>query len=122
MIKAVIEGDGNKRAQGFANDGIYMPHFETILDGMGTIEPYMLKTYKPGASLFVKHAYYRIFDFKNFVLINGHFDGGWGNSINGGTFAGNMSNLMKRNEKGQLLMYCQLVNNDRKTVAFEQRN
>ncbi|HSD08111.1 hypothetical protein [Flavobacterium sp.] len=116
VIKAVVEGNGYKRSEGFTDDGIYMPHFESILSGIDIIKPYMLKTYNPGAKLYVKHHFYRIFDFGDLILINGHFDGGWGDKTNGGVFTGNMLNLLKR-EKGKLLMYCQLVNNDKKPKA-----
>ncbi len=113
VIKAVEEGNGEARASGFTKDGIYMPHFDAILVGMEVIRPYMLKIYKPGGSLFVKHTYQKIYDLGNFVFVNGHFKGSWGKSMKGGTFEGNMSNLMKRNEQGKLLMYRQLANNDR---------
>ena len=113
VIKAVEDGDGNTRTNGFTSDGIYMPHFGKMLVGIDSIRPYMLRTYQPEASLYVVHNYYDILDFGTYVLVNAHFKGGWGNSINGGTFEGNMSNLRKRTEDGQLLMYRQLANNDR---------
>jgi hypothetical protein len=116
VIKAVLEGDGNARASGFVSDGIYMPHFGKMLIGMDNIKPYMLDTYKPEALLYVAHKYYDIYDFKEYVLINAHFKGGWGESNNGGTFEGNMSNLRKRTKDGQLLMYRQLANNDREVT------
>jgi len=116
VIQAVVNGDGNARADGFTENGIYMPHFESILDGMNIVKPYMLKTYNPEAKLLVQHIFYRIFDLGQFVLVNGHFDGSWGNKENGGMFSGNMSNLLKK-ENGKLLMYCQLVNNDKKPVS-----
>ncbi len=113
VIRNVEAGDGEARAKGFAPDGIYMPHFKKMLVGMDSIKPYMLKIYQAEALIYVSHNYYDIYDFKDFVLVNGHFKGGWGDSINGGTFEGNMSNLRKRTEDGQLLMYRQLTNNDR---------
>lgn len=119
VISAVVRGSGPDRASGFADDGIYMPHFDTILAGMSAIRPYMLKTYHPEAKFRVKHHFYRIFDFGNIVLINGHFDGGWGNEKDGGVFTGNMSSLLRRGQ-GRLLMYCQLPNNDQKIVSFKR--
>lgn len=118
VISAVARGDGNDRAKGFVNDGIYMPHFDTILDGINNIRPYMLKTYSPEAQFRVKHNFYRVFDFGKMVLINGHFDGGWGNEKDGGVFTGNMSSLLRR-ENGKLLMYCQLPNNDKMIVSYK---
>lgn len=118
VIKEVVSGDGNARAAGFDPDGIYMPHFEKPLIGMQNLKPYMLETYKPGGSLFVRHSYYRMLDFGETVLVCGHFDGGWGKPDDGGRFSGNMLNYMKRSANGKLLMHCQLVNNDQKTVSF----
>ncbi len=112
-IQNVETGDGEARANEFTHDGIYMPHFEKMLVGMDNIKPYMLKTYQAEAAVYVSHNFYDIYEFKDFVLVNGHFKGGWGDSINGGTFEGNMSNLRKRTKDGQLLMYRQLANNDR---------
>ena len=119
VISAVVRGDGNDRANGFVEDGIYMPHFDTILTGMSNIRPYMLKTYHPEAKFRVKHHFYRIFDFGKVVAISGHFDGGWGHEKDGGVFTGNMLSLLKR-AQGRLLMYCQLPNNDQKIVSFRR--
>lgn len=113
LTQAVREGDGKARADGFTKDGLYMPHFGDILEGMDAIRPYMMKIYTPGARLYVKNTYREIFDLGEFVFLNGHFKGGWGDEVNGGKFEGNMSNLMKRDEHGKLLMYRQLANNDR---------
>ncbi len=113
VIKAVVEGNGIERTNGFTSDGIYMPHFGKMLVGKDSIKPYMLRTYEPEASLYVAHNYFDIYDFNDYVLVNAHFKGGWGDSTNGGTFEGNMSNLRKRTEDGELLMFRQLANNDR---------
>jgi ketosteroid isomerase-like protein len=114
VIKAVMDGNGEARAKGFTKDGIYMPHFDLILDGMDAIRPYMLKTYTPGSLIKVKHTYNRIYDLGEYVFVNGHFKGSWGDTTNGGKLEGNMSNLMKRNENGMWLMHRQIGNNDRK--------
>jgi ketosteroid isomerase-like protein len=118
VIKAVAEGDAETRANGFTEDGILMTNFDSIRVGMGAIRQHMLKTYKPGTSFIVKHTYYRIYDLGNYVLVNGHYKGGWGDSINGGRFDGNMSNFMKRDKNGKLLMHRQLGNRDRKLILF----
>lgn len=113
LTKAVEDGNGNARADGFTQDGIYMPHYDPLLDGMDALRPYMMKTYTPGSKLFVKNNYREIFTSGEFVFIDGHFKGGWGDPVTGGKFEGNMSNLMKRDKNGKLLMYRQLANNDR---------
>lgn len=114
VMKAVMGGNGEARAKGFTKDGIYMPHFDIILDGMDSIRPYMLKTYTPGSLIKVKHTYNRIYDLGNYVFVNGHFKGTWGDTTNGGKLEGNMANLMKRDENGKWLMHRQIGNNDRK--------
>jgi ketosteroid isomerase-like protein len=118
VIKAVEEGNGNERAAGFTKDGIYMPHFDTTLVGIEAIKPYMLKTYKPGGGLFVKHTFNRVYDLGDYIFVNGHFKGSWRNAARAGTFEGNMSNLMKRQKNGLLLMHRQIGNNDRKDTAL----
>jgi ketosteroid isomerase-like protein len=121
LTRAVKEGNSSARLDGFAKDGIYMPIFESVLEGTELLKPYMIKIYRSEAGLFVKKNTYReIFNLGEYVFINGHFKGGWGDSNNGGNFEGNMTNLMKRDGDGKLKMYRQLVNNDRKTVAFKK--
>ena len=118
VIRDVRTGDGNARADGFTQDGIYMPHFNSMIIGVDSIRKYMLKTYNPAAKVYVQHTYHAIYDLKEFVLVNGHFKGGWGDKDNGGTFEGNMSNLRKKGKDGKFLMHRQLANNDRGTVVF----
>jgi ketosteroid isomerase-like protein len=121
LTSAVKTGNSSARLDGFAKDGIYMPIFESMLEGTELLRPYMIKTYRPDAGLFVKKNTYReILNLGEYVFINGHFKGGWGDLSNGGKFEGNMTNLMKRDENGKLVMYRQLINNDRKTVAFKK--
>lgn len=111
LLKAVAEGDGETRAKGFTNDAVLMSNFDTLRVGMENIRPKLLNTYKPGFSYIVKHTYSRIYDFGNYVFVNGHYKGG--DVINGGKFEGKMSNLMKRDENGKLLMHRQKGNRDK---------
>jgi ketosteroid isomerase-like protein len=109
VATAVINGDGNERANGFTEDGIYMPHFDQMQIGMAAIRPYMLKTYSPGVFTYNINTFYEIFDTGGFVFLNGAFKVG---NRKGG-FTGNMSNLLKKESNGKLLMYRQLAHNDR---------
>jgi ketosteroid isomerase-like protein len=118
VLKAVANGDGNARADGFTKDAILLPNFDSILVGMEDIRPKMLKTYTPNMSYIVKHHYYRIYDLEDYIFVAGHYKGGWGDSNNGGRFEGNMSNLLKRTKNGKLLMHRQAGNRDRKLVLF----
>ncbi len=112
VLEAVAEGDGDARAKGFTEDAILMGNSDTIRIGMEAIRLKMLKTYIPGTSYIVKHSYNRIYDLGDYVFINGHYKGGWGDSTNGGRFEGNMSNFMKRGENGKLLMHRQTGNRE----------
>ena len=112
VLKAVAEGDGDARARGFTEDAILMGNSDTIRIGMKAIRLKMLKTYATGTSYNVKHTYNRIYDLGDYVFINGHYKGGWGDSSNGGRFEGNMSNFMKRGENGKLLMHRQAGNRE----------
>jgi len=111
VVKAVLDGDGQERANEFTKDGIYMPHFDPMQAGMDMIKPYMLKTYKPGVITSVRDTYCEIFDSGEFVFLSGHFKVGFDNGSTKGSFEGNMSNLMKRGNNGKLLMYRQLAHN-----------
>jgi ketosteroid isomerase-like protein len=118
VLKAVANGDGNARADGFTKDAILLPNFDSILVGMETIRPKMLKTYTPNMSYIVKHYYNRIYDLGDYVFVAGQYKGGWGDSTQGGRFEGNMSNLLKRTKNGKLLMHRQAGNRDSKLVLF----
>ncbi len=120
LVKAVLDGDGEERANQFDKNGIYMPHFDRMLVGMDMIRPYMVKTYKPGSLTYVENTYHEIFNLGEFVFLNGHFKVGWDNPKNRGSFEGDMSNLMKRSETGELLMYCQLAHNDSRLIVFSK--
>ncbi|HEY2727093.1 MAG TPA: hypothetical protein VGI61_07975 [Parafilimonas sp.] len=111
VVKAVLAGDGEARANEFTQDGIYMPHFDSMQIGMNMLRPYMLKTYKPNVITYVKDTYREIFDVGEFVLLSGHFKVAFNNGTSKGNFEGNMLNLMKRGKDGRLLMYRQLAHN-----------
>src|SRR5688572_2110364 len=118
VLKAVANSDGNARAEGFTKDAILLSNFDSIRVGMENIRPKMLKTYTSNMSYIVKHYYNRIYDLGNYVFVSGQYKGGWGDSIKGGRFEGNMSNLLKRTKHGKLLMHRQAGNRDRKLVLF----
>jgi ketosteroid isomerase-like protein len=119
VLKAVAEGDGNARAEGFTNDAILLGNFDSMRVGMADIRPKMLKTYRPDVSFIVKHTYNRIYDLGDYVFVNGQYKGGWGDSSDGGRFEGNMSNLMRREKNGKLLMHRQAGNRDSKLLIFK---
>ncbi|MDJ1494773.1 hypothetical protein QNI19_17675 [Cytophagaceae bacterium DM2B3-1] len=116
VLKAVANGDGNARADGFTQDAILLSNFDSIRVGMEHIRPKMLKTYTPDISFRVKHYYY---DLGEYVFVTAQYKGGWGDSTKGGRFKGNMSNLLKRTKNGKLLMHRQAGNRDSKLVLFD---
>ncbi len=119
VLKAVANGDGVARADGFTKDAILLSNFDSIRVGMENIRPKMLKTYTPNMSYIVKHYYNRIYDLGDYVFVVGQYKGGWGDSTKGGRFEGNMSNLLKRTKNGKLLMHRQSGNRDRKLVLIQ---
>ena len=76
VLKAVANGDGNARAEGFTKDAILLPNFDSILVGMENIRPKMLKTYTPNTSYIVKHYYNRIYELGDYVFVVGQYKGG----------------------------------------------
>jgi ketosteroid isomerase-like protein len=111
VVNAVLTGDGEARAKEFTIDGIYMPHFDPMQVGMEKLRSYMLRTYTGSTITYVKDTFHEIFDSGDFVFLSGHFEVGFGEGGNKGSFEGNMSNLMKRSKDGKLLMYRQLAHN-----------
>ncbi len=116
VLKAVAQGDGDVRANGFTEDAILMSTFDSIRVGIEVIRPKMLKTYTRDVSFNVNHTYFRIYDLGEYVFVTSHYKGGWGDTSNGGRFEGNMANLMKRNGNGKLLMHRQVGNRDSELV------
>lgn len=112
LVQSILNGDGYARAKGFADDGIYMPHFDKMLVGMSAIKPYMIKTYQRGFIASVINTYHEIFDVGDFVFLDGHFKVNLENSTSKSSFEGEMSNLMIREKNGKLLMFRQLAHND----------
>jgi ketosteroid isomerase-like protein len=118
VLKAVANGDGTARADGFTKDAILLSGFDSIRVGMEAIRSKMLKTYTPNISFIVKHYYNRIYDLGDYVFVAGQYKGGWGDSTKGGRFEGNMSKLLKRTKNGKLLMHRQAGNRNSKLVLF----
>jgi ketosteroid isomerase-like protein len=111
MVQSILNGDGVARAKGFADDGIYMPHFDKMQVGMKEIKPYMIKTYQRGFITEVINTYHEIFAVGEFVFLDGHFKVYLENANSRSSFEGDMSNLMIR-KNAKLLMFRQLAHND----------
>ena len=119
LLKAVADGDGDARARGFTNDAILMSNFDSIRVGMKAIRPKMLSTYNKNVSFNVKHTYFQMYALGEYVFVTSHYKGGWGDESSGGRFEGNMANLLKRTDKGNLLMHRQAGNRDSELVIVD---
>ncbi len=53
-----------------------------------------------------------ILDLSDYVFVNAHYKGGWGDSSNGGEFEGNMSDVMKKMPDGKLKYNRQMGNRE----------
>lgn len=113
LVRSIRNGDGRARAEAFSIDGLYSPHFSRPVEGMAALLPYLVSVYRPEARLYAQHTYREWFHTDSVVFLTGHFRGGWGDAQNGGTFEGNMFNLLQRDGAGILRMHRQIANNDR---------
>lgn len=114
LLKVIAEGNGEARANGFTDDAIMMGNFDSIRTGMKSIKPKLLSTYTPNTTYKVQHTYSKLIDLGDYIFANGYYRGGPTNPKNGGSFEGKMSNLLKRNKGGTLVMHRQLGNRDEK--------
>ncbi len=73
VVKAVLTGDSEARANEFTTDGIYMPHFDPMQVGMEKLKPYMIRTYTHSTITEVRDTFREIFDTGDFVFPGGHF-------------------------------------------------
>ncbi len=112
VIQAVEAGDSEARIDGFTEDAVYLHHYEKMMVGIKVLRPYLTRVYRPEAEFFVQHKFGRIYDLGDYVLVNGHYKGGW-RADGGGTFEGNMLNVRRRCADGKLRIYRSLTNNDR---------
>lgn len=113
LVRSIRAGDGRARAEAFTSDGLYTPHFSQPIEGMTALLLYRVSVYRPEARLYAEHSYKEWFHTDAVVFLTGHFKGGWGDAQNGGTFEGNMFNLLRREKDGTLRMHRQIANNDR---------
>src|SRR5690606_25681170 len=100
-------------------DAILMSNFDSIRVGMKAIRPKMLSTYNKNVSFKVKHTYFQMYNMGEYVFVTSHYKGGWGNERNGGRFEGNMTNLLKRTDNGNILMHRQAGNRDSELIIVD---
>ena len=106
---------GEEHATFFTKDAVYMPYYLPMLIGLDNIKSYFIEHEKPGDinidSLQINAS--NIIDMGNFVLEHGYYGVRWrSNDNNTGIVTGKSINLWKRDDKGTLMLYRQMVNHD----------
>jgi ketosteroid isomerase-like protein len=115
ITELVKNRQGEQHATLFTEDAIYMPYYKPMLLGLDSIKSYFVEHEKVGDihidSLQINAS--KIIGVENFVLEQGYYRVQWrSNDNNTGVVTGKSINLWKRNDKGILMLYRQMVNHD----------
>lgn len=107
--------DGEKHSTFFTTDAIYMPYYMPMLVGIKKVRSYFIEHEKPGDvqidSLQINTS--KIIDMGNFALEHGYYRiRGKGENNTSWVVTGKSINLWKRDKKGKLMLYRQMVNHD----------
>lgn len=107
--------EGEKHSTFFTTDAIYMPYYMPMLVGIEKIRSYFVEHEKPGDvqidSLQINTS--KIIDMGNFALEHGYYRiRGKGENNTSWVVTGKSINLWKRDKKGKLMLYRQMVNHD----------
>ncbi len=109
----VLGRDGGTHAAIFTEDAIFMHYYQPLILGMDKIKLYLIAHESPKVSvdsLQIKAS--KIIDLGDFVIEHGYYSVNWSDGINGGKGIGKSINIWKREEKGVLKIYRQMVNHD----------
>lgn len=116
ITELVIKRQGEQHSTFFSQDAIYMPYYKPMLIGIDSVKSYFVEHEKVGDvnidSLQIKAS--KIIDLGNVVFEQGYYGVKWRtmDSKNKGVVTGKSINIWKRNEKGVLMLYRQMVNHD----------
>ncbi|MBH2003209.1 MAG: hypothetical protein I8H66_00835 [Sphingobacteriia bacterium] len=116
IAELVIKRQGEQHSTFFSQDAIYMPYYKPMLIGIDSVKSYFVEHEKVGDvnidSLQIKAS--KIIDLGNIVFEQGYYGVKWRtmDSKNEGVVKGKSINIWKRNEKGVLMLYRQMVNHD----------
>lgn len=116
ITELVIKRQGEQHSTFFSQDAIYMPYYKPMLIGIDSVKSYFVEHEKVGDvnidSLQIKAS--KIIDLGNVVFEQGYYGVKWRtmDSKNEGVVTGKSINIWKRNEKGVLMLYRQMVNHD----------
>ncbi|PIF29909.1 hypothetical protein CLU81_0293 [Flavobacterium sp. 9] len=117
IAELVKKRDGEKHAtEFFEKDAIYMTYDTPMLVGIDNIKPYFQEHEKPnGVSIdAIQIRASTMIALGKFVLEYGYYyvDVSWDNKKGRAIVTGKSTNLWKRDEKGILMLYRQMVNHD----------
>lgn len=117
IAELVKKRDGEKHAtEFFEKDAIYMTYDTPMLVGIDNIKPYFQEHEKPnGVSIdAIQIRASTMISLGKFVLEYGYYyvDVSWDNKKGRAIVTGKSTNLWKRDEKGILMLYRQMVNHD----------
>lgn len=114
IAELVTQRKGGEHAMLFTNDAIYMTYYTPMLIGMENIRAYFVDHEKPGDVTIdsIRINTGRTTGMGDFVLEHGYYGVRWSAGGNTGVVTGKSLNLWKRNEKGVLMMYRQMVNHN----------
>lgn len=112
----IVKRDGGQHSTFYSTDAIYMPYYKPMLIGFEKIKSYYIEHEKAGDinidSLQINAS--KIIDIADFVLVEGYYGVKWRtiDSANNGVVTGKNITIWKRNDKGILMIYRQMVNHD----------
>lgn len=116
ITELVINRQGEQHSTYFSPDAIYMPYYKPMLTGIDSVKSYFIEHEKAGDitidSLQINAG--KIIDLGNIIFEQGYYGVKWRtiDSKNAGVVTGKSINIWKRNEKGILMLYRQMVNHD----------
>lgn len=113
ITHAVVNRNAVEQSNYFMEDALYMPYYDTLYIGRKKIEHYFSAHYNPNVAfdtLMISTS--KIINLDDVVIEYGYYYIVWNDSKNNGAITGKSTNIWRRNEKGDLMMYWQMVNHD----------
>jgi ketosteroid isomerase-like protein len=112
----VVARNGEAHSWIFAKDAVYMPYYKPMLIGFDNVKAYFIEHEKAGDvnidSLQIKTS--KVIEIGNVVFEQGYYGVKWRaiDNTSQGVVTGKSINIWKRDRKGTLMLYRQMVNHD----------
>lgn len=105
---------GEEHAKMFMPDAMYLTYYTPILSGKNEITAYFKEHEKPGSLVIEKISIQTsgIIDAKKAIIEFGFYSVDWRDGDSNGNVKGKSINVWKRNDKGELMLFRQMVNHD----------